>query len=237
MKKVFFVLFAILAISYFSTVQLPLVIAGETKAFIGTIESIKPCMARPPKWYCATFAAVADNKENKEFWILGLSGSSPTSVVDFEGKPMDKPGYNHRPHVGRKVEVVYTTAENGHNDAISVRYVPVDFVPQAAVSTEHADLNPISPVITATTSADNILVGKVVKGGVTFSLRCPYRFVIVTDNGETKDIWIPRGSMRITGLNGNSVYGAPPRARKRMEIKYLIGDNGQYEAVSMRYVP
>jgi hypothetical protein len=93
------------------------------------------------------------------------------------------------------------------------------------------------PEMPVNAAENNIFIGKVVKGGVTFSLRCPYRFVIVTDNGERKDIWVPRDGLRITDVNGKSVYGAPPRKGKKMEIKYLIGDNGQYEAASMRYVP
>jgi len=96
---------------------------------------------------------------------------------------------------------------------------------------------PSTPQANVPDQSNNILIGKVVKGGVTFSLRCPYRFVIVTDNGDRKDIWVPRDGLRITDLNGKSVYGAPPRKGKKMEIKYLIGDNGQYEAASMRYVP
>ncbi|MDD4980791.1 MAG: hypothetical protein PHC54_05970 [Candidatus Omnitrophica bacterium] len=93
------------------------------------------------------------------------------------------------------------------------------------------------PEMLVNAAENNIFIGKVVKGGVTFSLRCPYRFVIVTDNGERKDIWVPRDGLRITDVNGKSVYGAPPRKGRKMEIKYLIGDNGQYEAASMRYVP
>jgi len=294
MKKTFFALLIILATNYSCSPRMPSARADETKAFIGTIESFRPVMGRPPKWYCARFTAAADNTEKKEIWILGASGAAPTSVIDFDGKPMDKPGYNHRPQVGKKVEVKYSIVENGRNDAISIRYVPADYVlkPVAPVTESQVFLNstiqsentiigrincvwpgvprsmkikdckiritsdnggkdayfetkdasitdidgkllscdssslrnskvevkysetsgsvydPYKPakailiryipesnisspgpsVISGSESRNNIFVGKVVKGGVTFSVRCPYRFVIVTDNGETKDI-------------------------------------------------
>ena len=231
MKKILFVLFTLTFISFFCFTRLPSAKAEETKTFIGKIESFKPVLGRPPKWTFAKFTAVADNGEKKEIWILGVSGVSPTSVTDLDGKPMDKSGYNHRPQVGKKVDVKYSTAENGRDEAISIRYVPLGYV-QPPIAPANTALETITNV-----SGTNIFVGKVLKGGVTFSLRCPYRFIIVTDNGEKKDIWIPRGNLRITDVNGKSVYGAPPRAGKKMEVKYLIGDNSQYEAVSMRYVP
>ncbi|MBI4706510.1 MAG: hypothetical protein HY761_01095 [Candidatus Omnitrophica bacterium] len=237
MKKIFVALLVIVIINFLCFTQLPSVRAEEARTFIGTIESFRPVMGRPPKWYFARFTAVNDIGEKKEFWILGASGASPTSVTDFDGKPMDKPGYNHRPQVGKKVEVKYSTAGNGRNEAISIRYVPADYVPQVTAPAAQPGLNSTSSAIAVSEAGNNIFVGKVVKGGVTFSLKCPYRFVIVIDNGEKKDVWIPRDNMRITELNGNSVYGAPPRAGRKMEIKYLTGDNGQYEAVSMHYVP
>lgn len=503
MKKMFVALFIILTISSFCSIQLPSAGAEEAKTFVGTIKSMKPVFGRPPKWPCARFSAVADDGEEIEIYVLGASGASATSVTDFNGKPVEKPGYNHRPQVGKKVEVTYSTGEHEiyggkRYEAISIRYVPADYTQQAASSPEQTPLvTPAKPSLspaaqsgnivigriykvlpippgfrnnhncvldvipdgdekymsfalkdaaityfdgkplavqdlqkgervevkypgisrtsldgvqeaaassvryvppeytrqTAASTAqtvsaqaaqgtsaqpgntfigtiesfpygfghfksgpplwpvgmivvnadnggksnflivrdgpsatvfydadgkvapvlsdikgmkdinaligkrvevkyavtaesmrylnkqlavsvrfvpadyvpqppartgdaevaqpaaaiasegpghaakDNIFVGKVVKGGVTFSVRCPYRFVIVTDNGETKDIWIPRDGLTITDVNGKPVVGAPPRKGKRMEIKYLIGDNGQYEAVSMRYVP
>ena len=154
-------------------------------------------------------------------------------VIDIDGKSIE----NKRPQVGKKVEIKYTTGEHEiyggqRYEAISIRYVPTDYVLQSSVATP-----PSTPQANVPAQSNNILVGKVLKGGVTFSLLCPYRFVIVTDNGERKDIWIPRDGLRITDINGKSVYGAPPRKGKKMEVKYLMGDKGQYEAVSMRYVP
>ncbi len=48
--------------------------------------------------------------------------------------------------------------------------------------------------------------------------------------------WVPRDGLNIKDINGKMRVGAPPRARKRMEVKYTLGDNGQYEAAAMRYV-
>ena len=340
MKKILFALIAVAAIGLFCSFQLPSAKADEARTFIGTIKSFRPVMGRPSKWYCARFTAVADNGEKKEIWILGASGAAPTSVTNFDGKPVDKLGYNHRPQVGKKVEVKYTIAENGRNDAVSIRYVTADYVPAPAApaGSQAADVpsepknlitgrinevwpgvprslkvkdckirvipdsgkdayfetkdalisdtngtalacdssnlknerveviyseadgsiydpykpakavaihylagnsvsSPTSSTTAAPAAANNIFVGKVVKGGITFNPRCPYWFVIMTDNGEKKDLWIPRDNMRVTGLNGSQVYGAPPREGKKIEVQYSVGDHGQYETVSMRYVP
>ncbi len=227
MKKLFLVMITVIFVSFLSNIQPSQAKADEPKTFIGTIESFRPTFARPPKWPIARFTAVADNGEKIEVYVLGRD----TTVTDVDGKSIE----NKRPQVGKKVEIKYTTGEHEiyggqRYEAISIRYVPTDYVLQSSVATP-----PSTPQANVPAQSNNILVGKVLKGGVTFSLLCPYRFVIVTDNGERKDIWIPRDGLRITDINGKSVYGAPPRKGKKMEVKYLIGDNGQYEAVSMRY--
>ena len=123
MKKMLIALCAVAAITFFCSAPLSLAIADEAKVFIGKIESYRPLMGRPPHWYFVRFTATSDNGEKKEFWTLGLSGSSPTLVTDSAGKPMDKRGYNHRPQVGKKVEIKYSTAANGRNEAISIHYL------------------------------------------------------------------------------------------------------------------
>ena len=124
MKKVLFVLLAVAVASSFCFVNQPSVkAAGEAKIFTGKIESWRPVMGRPPKWLCARFTAVADSGEKIEIWVLGANSASVTSATDLNGKSVDKPGYNHRPQVGKKVEVKYSTAENGRNEAISIRYL------------------------------------------------------------------------------------------------------------------
>lgn len=232
MKKAYFVLFVMLATSCFCAVRLPLAIADEIKTFLGTIESIRPCMSRPPKWYCATFVAVADNKESKEFWILGLSGSRPTSVTDFEGKPMDKPGYNHRPQVGKKVEVMYTISENGHNDAISIRYVPVDYAQKAIAAEEMVN------TATQTTVRDkNTLIGRVENiSGVApgFTNNWTYsKIAILTDNGNEFTFFVNKDTAL---TNENGVTNPPlPKNGQWIEVKYSTKENGTSEAVSICY--
>jgi len=229
MKKILGVLLIALAASYFCSPQLLLAGADETKTFIGTIKSFNPTFARPPKWPIARFTAVSDNGEKIEIYVL----QRDTAVTDTDGTPIQ----NKRPRVGKKVEVKYTTGTHEiyggqRYEAVSIHYLPADYVPHPSAATPAS-----APQANIPTQSENIFVGKVIKSGVTFSLRCPNRFAIVTDNGETKDIWIPRGSLRITNLSGKSVYGAPPRKGRKMEVKYQIGDKGQYETVSMRYVP
>jgi hypothetical protein len=112
MKKILFALIAVAAIGLFCSFQLPSAKADEARTFIGTIKSFRPVMSRPPKWPCARFTAVSDSGEEIEIYVLGGSSTSPTSATDFDGKPMDKPGYCHRPQVGKKVEVTYSTGEH-----------------------------------------------------------------------------------------------------------------------------
>jgi hypothetical protein len=250
MRKMFFVILIITAISSFYSAQPPSARAEETKTFVGTIKSFPygfRFKSGPPLWPFGMIEVSANNGQQNNFLIVG-SGLRATIFYDIDGEnlgtvtaSLSKTEVAKKVEIGKKVEVTYTTPPEtarfiNRNLAISVRYVTADYVPQPTAPAAQAGSNPIS---TQTISSDvgNVFVGKVVKGGVTFSLHCPYRFVIVTDNGEKKDIWVPRDNMRITDINGNSVYGVPPRANKRMEIKYSIGDNGQYEAVSMRYLP
>ncbi len=253
MRKMFFVILIITAIGFFYFAQPPLAGADEAGTFVGTIESF-PCgfgqfKSGPPLWPVGMIVVNADNGEKSNFLIV-RDGPSATIFYDADGKVV--PVMNNikgmkdiRAIIGKRVEVKYTvTAESmrylNKQLAISVRYVPADYVPQPTVQTVAAQVVQ-STVATASegpgnAAKDSIFIGKVVKGGVTFSLRCPYRFVIVTDNEEKKDIWVPRDGLRITDVNGKSVYGAPPRSGKKIEVKYSIGDNGQYEAVSMRYL-
>ncbi len=114
MKKIFFVLLAIAVISSFCFVQLPSVRADEAKTFIGKIESARPNMGRPPKWMYAKATLVADNGEKLDIYFLGA-----TIITDVDGKSIN----GSAPKRGKKVEVKYSTAENGRNEAITIRYL------------------------------------------------------------------------------------------------------------------
>ncbi|MDD5495862.1 MAG: hypothetical protein PHP46_02020 [Candidatus Omnitrophica bacterium] len=229
MKKILIALFVILVVNSFCSVRLSSVSADEAKTFIGTIESLRPAMGRPPKWYAVRFTAVAANGEKKDFWILGLSGSSPTSVIDFDGKPMDKPGYNHRPRVGKKVEIKYSIASNGYNEAISIRYVPSDYAPQPAITTGRPNVA-AQTVVTANAYGEKIFVGKIESSPPNFRIPPMRKIILVSDNGDRITVFVSRE----IAIRDMKAY--PTRIGKRVEVKYSVAQNGENETTSVRYL-
>ena len=76
-KKLFLVTIAVIFVSFLSNIQPSQAKADEPKTFIGTIESFRPVMGRPPKWPIARFTAVADNGEKIEIYVLGRDTTVP----------------------------------------------------------------------------------------------------------------------------------------------------------------
>lgn len=63
-----------------------------------------------------------------------------------------------------------------------------------------------------------------------------YKFTVVADNGEEKEICVPKGFSNIIDINGKPRWGAPPKKGK-VEVKYSVAEDGSNEIVSMRYIP
>ena len=114
MKQILVALFADAAITYFCSVQLPSANADEAKTFIGKIESARPMLGKPPKWTYAKFTAIADNGEKVDIYMLGA-----TVITDVAGKAIN----GSAPKKNKKVDVKYSTAGNGRNEAISIHYL------------------------------------------------------------------------------------------------------------------
>lgn len=64
-----------------------------------------------------------------------------------------------------------------------------------------------------------------------------WKFTVVSDNGERKEFYIPRGGTTIIQIDGKQRYGEAPRKGNKIEVKYLVTENGDNKTVSMRYVP
>lgn len=227
MRKMFFVILIITAISSFYFAQPSSVIADETKVFIGTIESFRPVFARPPKWPIARFTAVADNGERIEVYVLGRD----TTVIDVDGKSIE----NKRPRVGKKVEIKYSTGEyeiygGMRYEAISIRYVPADYVSQPTTTTGQPNVT-AQAAATANAYGEKIFIGKIESSSPTFRIPPKRKIVVVSDNGDKLTVFISRE------IAIRDMHAYPTRIGKRAEVKYSPAENGDNEAISFRYVP
>jgi hypothetical protein len=213
-------------------IQPPSAKASEAKTFIGQIEKVTLLISQPPKWTYAKFTAVADNGEKKDIYVL-----KATAMTDVDGKPIKGAALKK----DKKVEVKYTTAENGRNEASSIRYVPLDYVPQ---STGPAAPERAAPE--ATPRVNDTLIGKIISvKGIIPRLRwslLPSKYtyceiVIMADNGDESKLFITKETT-LTDAKGitSSSYFVPKKG-ERVEAKYSITEKGLIEATSIRYLP
>jgi len=195
--------------------------AEESKIFVGKIEKSGPAFRY---WWC--FTVVAGNGESKDFRVP--KGGS--TIMQIDGKQR----YGEAPRKGRKIEVKYFVTERGDNETVSMRYVPLDYVQPTIV--------PEKPTNTVTQVIDqpkNILIGKVKDiTGIApgFVNNWTYaKISVFSDNGNEFVFFINKNTIL---TNENGVTNPPlPKNNQRVEVKYSIGQNGNYEAVCIRYVP
>lgn len=220
MVKIFLILFTILAINVFYSAQPPIIIADETKTFIGTIESFGPVFARPPKWPIAKFKAIASNGERIDIYVL----AEATIVTDIDGKLVN----NKKPRVGKKVEVKYLIGENGRNEAISMHYLPADYIPQITAA---SSLNTAAQASTTTNVyGERVFTGRIESSSSIFGLPPKRKLVLLSDKDDRLTVFVSK-EIAIRNMNA-----APTRIGKRAKVKYLPTVNGDNEAVSFRYL-
>jgi hypothetical protein len=142
---------------------------------------------------------------------------------------MDKPGYNHRPKVGRKVEVKYSIAPNGYYEAISIRYVPLDYVSQPTIVTGQTNVV-VQPATTANAYGEKIFIGKIESSSSTFHIPSKRKIVVIADNGDKLTVFVSRN------VAIRDMHAAPTRIGKKAEVKYSTGVNGDNNAVSFQYL-
>jgi hypothetical protein len=131
--------------------------AGEAKIFIGTIESFVfgfHFKSGPPLWPFGMIVVAADNGDKDDFRLVG-EGPHATTFYDIDGKT--KKEFKNDTLIGRKVEVKYEIIATGGRDrayAISIRYVPFDYVqqPTAPTTPEKA-----APNVTTPSAFDDVL--------------------------------------------------------------------------------
>ena len=131
--------------------------AGDAKIFIGTIESFVfgfHFKSGPPLWPFGMIVVNADNGEKNDFLLVG-EGPHATAFYDTDGKT--KKEFKNATLIGKKVEVKYEIIATGGRDrayTISIRYVPLDYVPQP---TAPATLEKVTPNVTTPSTFDDVL--------------------------------------------------------------------------------
>jgi len=256
MRKMFFIILIITAISSFYFAQPPSARAEETKTFVGTIKSFPygfRFKSGPPLWPFGMIEVSADNGQQNNFLIVG-SGPRATIFYYIDGKSLgtvtaslSKAEVAKKVEIGKRVEVTYTTPPEtarfiNRNLAISVRYVPADYVPQSTAPAVQAGSNLASSVTAV--SETKIFIGTVknVSAVLGREPNLTYnRIYVSADNGDKADFFVMRRTV-ITDTNGNDLSGKRVQKGKKVEIKYsILTDsseiiNGQKGADSIRYL-
>jgi hypothetical protein len=130
---------------------------GEVKIFIGTIESYVTGFhfkSGPPLWPFGMIIVIADNGDKNDFRLVG-EGPKATNFYDTDGKT--KKEFKNATLIGKKVEVKYEILSTGGRDrayAISIRYVPLDYVPQPTASVTPEK---VTPNVTTPSTFDDVL--------------------------------------------------------------------------------
>lgn len=194
--------------------------------FVGKIEKSAPAFK-----YWWAFTAVADNGEKREFRVP-RGGSI---IIQINGKQR----YGEAPRKGRKIEVRYSVDKDGYNVTTSMRYVPLDYVPQPAALTTPTNAASETAQLPAhvISQTGNTFTGKVVS--VTKCLpRPPYWRVailaVVTDSGENKEMDTVNDTSVSDALGkekGKSRSVWSLKNGQRIEVNYLAGANNGHDKV------
>ncbi|MDD4980942.1 MAG: hypothetical protein PHC54_06735 [Candidatus Omnitrophica bacterium] len=246
MKKILLLLFAVTFITFFFIPVGPSAKAEEAKTFIGTIKSFAygfGFRSGPPLWPLGMIEVVADNGQKNNFLFVGSGRPRATIFYDIDGRNLgmvteglSRTEAAKKVGIGKKVEVTYTTPQETarfihRNLAISVRYVPADYVAQQTMPGKPVTVSETP----ANTSETNIFVGKIERSGG--ALRYWWKFTAVADNGEKKEFRVPRGGATIIQIDGKQRYGEAPRRGRKIEVKYSVTERDDNVTTSMRYVP
>lgn len=244
MKKVLFVLFSIFVINAFCPVILRSAKADEAKTFVGVVKSFAygfGFKSGPPLWPLGMIEVVADDGQKNNFLFIGSGRPGATVFYDTDGKDLGavtegltRLEAGKKAGMGKKVEVTYTTpAETARfihrNLAISVRYVPIDYVVQASVPVAAS----AEQGLTIQPKQESKVIAGTIETVHRMSLHIPpgTPITILTDKGERIDIFLTR-DLKISELKGY-----PIKSGKKVEINYFVNEKGENEATSFRYVP
>ncbi len=163
-------------------------------------------------------------------------------VYDIDGKnlgtmtaSLSKIEVAKKVEIGKKVEVTYTTPPEtarfiNRNLAISVRYVPADYLGQPGISSEAGKPNNSAPQSPGQGGANSFI------GTIEYTSRLglhipPGRTIRLSSGRGDKLTVFVSNDIAVRDMNA-----APTRIGKRAEIKYAPAANGENEAISFRYL-
>ena len=227
MKKIIFSFILIVFISSLRSIQLPSARADEIKTLIGKIIGVTPVLVvLPPRLSFCSIVVVSDNGEKSRIFI-----PKAATITDLNGKDIS----GRWPGKGERVEVKYSTPTSHvkANEAVSIRYVPMDYVQQQASATTLTQA-----IAVATTQSGNTFTGKIetCRPMMGKPPKWTYaKFTAVADNGEKVDIYMVKATA-ITDVDGKAINGSAPKKDKKVEVKYSTAGNGRNEASSIRYL-
>ena len=178
---------------------------------------------------------------------LRLSSDNGDKLTVFVSRDIairDMKGYPTR--IGEKAEVKYSSAASGDNEAISFRYVPVDYVQkptELAVTTQSpaAATNATQMVLQKPTSSHDVqlpvsvavgvkaIIGTVESGnfvkGYGFS-HVDMLIYVLTDDGVKNEFYVRAHSSMFIAADGQHtlIMQLPPKVylRKKVEISYSV---------------
>lgn len=242
-RKKFFIILIITAISFFYFAQPLSARADETKTFVGTIKSFAygfGFRSGPPLWPLGMIEVVADNGQKNNFLFVGSGRPRAAIFYDIDGKNLgmvteglSRTEAAKKVGIGKKVEVTYTTPQETarfihRNLAISVRYVPTDYVSSTTAAGQSGATGQYS--VTENAAGEQIFVGKIASSSPTFRIPPMRKIVLVADNGEKLTVFVSRD------IAIRDMHAAPTRIGKRAEVKFSLGATGENEAISFRYL-
>ena len=233
MKKILLAVIGVLFVSSLCFAQQPSAKADETKTFTGKIIDVTPVLlVLPPRWSFCSIVVVSDNGEKSRIFIRRV-----TTIIDLTGKDISRrwSGKGER-KIGERVEVKYLILKASGNDrnyAVSIHYLPLDYVQQPTAST-----TPTQAISGTTTQSANTFTGKIESCRPMLGKPPKWtyaKFTTVADNGEKVDIYMLKATA-ITDVEGKAINGSAPKKDKKVEVKYSTAENGRNEAISIRYL-
>ncbi len=216
--------------------------ADEAKIFIGTVKNVSAVLGREPSWTYNRIDVTADNGDKADFFVMRSTVITDVNGDDLSGKRVKK---------GEKVEIKYSiltdssTIINGQKGAVSMRYVPLDYVPQPAALTTLANVSSetTQPVHETTGQTGNTITGKIESIKRYFKSSPPKwehaMLTVVADSGEKTIVYVIKATI-VTDAYGKDMseggrkFGVfSLKEGERIEIKYSTLKKDHNEAISI----
>ncbi|MDD5454728.1 MAG: hypothetical protein PHW62_04435 [Candidatus Ratteibacteria bacterium] len=213
----------------------------EAKIFLGTVKDVSAVLGRAPNWTYNRINVIADNGDKADFFVMRSTVITDVNGDNLSGKRVKK---------GQKAEIKYSILTdssaiiNGQKGAVSIRYVPSDYVPQIAASNTQASVSSetTQPVVETTGQTGNTITGKV-ESIKRYMKSSPPKWehamlTVVADNGEKTIVYVIKATF-VADASGKDMskggrFGVfSLKGGERIEVKYSTVRKDHNEAVSI----